>query len=229
LLGEKKMTQAIELAKQGDLQAIAGLMGKHLTPQGVTVKVASHEQTLQVLLDGIDVPNQAQMSGFVSKGIGNLDIPDISTLEIFGKRSGQDEIAWVSSYGNASGTWEATEANPAATFGAGNLTLRCQQGDVDAIGQFTSTAVTTLMSQMAREDSDKPVGVASFVELDESGLLTVTIETQQFLDGPAFAADLGGELNAISSPRVKEVALYKRKTATAQPFLIKQMTLATSR
>jgi hypothetical protein len=86
-----------------------------------------------------------------------------------------------------------------------------------------------LMSQMEREDSDKPVGVASFVELDESGLLTVTIETQQFLDGPAFAADLGGELNAISSPRVKEVALYKRKTATAQPFLIKQMTLATSR
>lgn len=223
------MTQALELAKQGDLQAIAGLMGKHLTPQGVTVKVASHGPTLQVLLDGIDVPHQTQMSGFVSKGISNLEIPEISTLEIFGKRSGQDEIAWVSAYSNATGTWEATEANQAATFGAGNLTLLCQQGDVGAIGQFTSNAVTTLMSQMEREDTDKPVGVESFVELDETGLLTVTIETQQFLDGPAFAADLGAELNTISSQRVKEVALYKRKTATAQPFLIKQMTLVAAR
>jgi hypothetical protein len=223
------MTQAIELAKQGDLQAIAGLMGKHLKPQGVTVKVASHEQTLQVLLDGIDVPNQAQMSGFVSKGIGNLEIPNISTLEIFGKRSGQDTIAWVSAYGNATGTWEATEANAAATFGAGNLTLLCQQGDVGAIGQFTSQAVTELMGKLEREDADQPVAVASFVELDEAGLLTVTIETAQFLDGPAFAADLGSELNAISSQRVKEVALYKRKTATAQPFLIKQMTLVAPR
>ncbi len=223
------MTQPLELAKQGDLQAIAGLMSRHLTPQGVTVKVARCGETMQVLLDGIDVPNQTQMSGFVSKGIGNLAIAEISTLEIFGKRSGQDDIAWVSAYSNATGTWEAIEANQAATFGEGNLTLLCQQGDVGAIGQFTSNAVTTLMGQMERADTDKPIGVASFVELDEAGLLTVTIETQQFLDGPAFAADLGHELNAISSQRVKEVALYKRKTATAQPFLIKQMTLVAAR
>jgi hypothetical protein len=219
------MTQTLELAKQGDLSAIAGLMSRHLTPQGVSVKVASHEQTLQVLLDGIDVPNQTQMGGFVSKGIGNLGLTEISLLEVFGKRSGQDEIAWVSAYGNATGDWEATEANPAATFGAGNLTLLCQQGDVGAIGQFTSSAVTELMGQLEREDASQPIAVETFVELDEAGLLTVTIETTQFLDGPAFAADLGYALNAISSPRVKEVALYKRKTATAQPFLIKQMTL----
>jgi hypothetical protein len=223
------MTQALELANQGDLQAIAGLMSRHLTPQGVSVKVASHEQTLQVLLDGIDVPNQTQMSGFVSKGIGNLELPEISTLEIFGKRSGQDDIAWVSAYSKATGTWESREADANTTFGQGNLTVLCQQGDVTAIGQFTSHAVTELIGKLEREDADQPTTVESFVELDESGLLTVTIETAQFLDGPAFAADLGYELNAICSPRVKEVALYKRKTATAQPFLIKQMTLVAPR
>ncbi|MFM2428874.1 MAG: hypothetical protein RLZZ511_87 [Cyanobacteriota bacterium] len=223
------MTQALDLAKQGDPQAIAALMSRHLTPQGVAVKVAVQEHTLQVLLDGIDVPNQAAMSSFVGKGISNLDIPQIVSLEIFGKRSGTDNIAWVSAYANTTGNWEAIDPSPTATFGAGNLILLCQQGDVSAIGQFTQAAVETLVSQLEREASDQPISVISFVELDESGLLTVTIETQQFLDGPAFAADLGRELNNIQSPRVREVALYKRKTPTAQPFLIKQMTLVTQR
>ncbi|MBE9029705.1 hypothetical protein IQ266_08175 [filamentous cyanobacterium LEGE 11480] len=225
------MTQALELAKQGDPKAVAALMSKHLTPQGIAVKVATHKQTLQVLLDGIDVPNQAQMSGFVSKGIGNLAIPEIAVLEIFGKRTGQDEIDWVSAFSNATGSWETTDPDPATIFGEGNITLLCQQGDIDAIGRFTSAAVEDLISQIDRADIDeeKPTGVAAFVDLDEAGLLTVTIETQQFLDGPSFAADLGSRLNTIASPRIVEVALYKRKTPTAQPFLIKQMTLVPQR
>jgi hypothetical protein len=221
----------LELAKQGDPKAIEMLMSRHLTPQGVAVKVTTHAETVQVLLDGIDVPNQEQMSSFVSKGISNLAIPEISTLEIFGKRSGLDEVAWISAFSNATGDWASTEPTPETVFGEGNLILLCQQGDVAAIGQFTSAAVTHLINQIDRGEVDesKPTTVESFVELDEAGLLTVTIETQQFLDGPAFAADFGKQLNAIASPRVKEVALYKRKTATAQPFLIKQMTLVVRR
>jgi hypothetical protein len=89
--------------------------------------------------------------------------------------------------------------------------------------------VEALFNQLDREITDEAPTIASFVALDEAGLLTVTIETKQFLDGPAFAADLGQRLNMIASLRVKEVALYKRKTATAQPFLIKQMKLQPQR
>lgn len=218
------MTQTLELAQHGDPKAIAALMSRHLTPQGITVKVAVNAQTLQILLDGIDLPNQVHMSQFISQGIGTLAIPEISTLEIFGKRAGEDAITWISAFSKTAGNWEATET-PQTTFGADNLILRCQQGDLAAIQQFASDAVAMLVSQLDPAADNAPSTIATFVELDESGLLTVTLETKQFLNGPAFAADLGQQLNAIASLSVKEVALYKRKTSMAQPFLIKRMTL----
>lgn len=223
------MTQALELAKQGDPKAIAALMSRHLTPQGISVKVANCEARLQVLLDGIDTPDQTQMSGFISNGIRNLGLPDVALLEIFAKRTGEDQLAWVSAYSHIDGDWQATEPEADAVFGEGNLVVRCQEGDVDALQQFTSSAVEMLLSQLDREDTDHDISIKTAVNLDEAGLLTVTIETQQFLDGPAFAADLGKCLNEVASLRIKELALYKRKTATAQPFLIKQMTLVPQR
>jgi hypothetical protein len=222
------MSQAIELAKQGDTKAIAALMSKHLTPQGISVKVASQEGTLQVMLDGIDSPNQAQMSNFVCNGIKNLAIAEVTQLQVFGRRAGHDSPDWVSAFA-ADTDWAPIELAESPSFGEGNLKLLAQQGNVDAINQFVDHAVQELISQMDREVDPEAGGVESFVELDEAGLLTATIQTRQFLDGPAFAADFGKRLNEIASPRVKEVALYKRKTAAAQPFLIKQMTLVQSR
>jgi hypothetical protein len=223
------MSQAIELAKQGDTKAIAALMGKHLMPQGIAVQVASQAETLQVLLDGIDVPNQAQMTNFVSNGIQKLEIEQINQLQIFGRQSGQNQSAWTSAFARGESGWDAIELSEPVEFGEGNLKLLAQQGDVKAIEQFVNSAVQDLASQMTREADMEPAAIAAFVELDAAGLLTTTVETTQFLDGPAFAADLGYRLNEIASKQVKEVALYKRKNATAQPFLIKQMTLAQSR
>jgi hypothetical protein len=222
------MSQAIEQAQKGDPKAIAALMNRHLTPQGVAVQVAMFGETIQVLLDGIDVPNQAQMTTFVTTGLQKLGTPDMVHLHVFGKRTGEGQATWVAAFAKNEDIWVAIAPPEALSFGAGDIPLLARQGNTDALAQFVDTAIQDLMANTGdrvTEAADEAATIESFVHLDESGLLNVTIQTTQFLDGPAFAAQFGLKMNAIASNAVREVALYKRKTAEASPFLIKQMTL----
>jgi hypothetical protein len=222
------MSQALEQAQKGDPKAIAALMNRHLTPQGVAVQVAMFGDTIQVLLDGIDVPNQPQMTTFVTTGLQKLGTPEMANLQIFGKRTGETEATWVAAFAKQEDVWTPIEAVDGAAFGAGDRKLLARQGNTEAIAQFVDAAIQELMADTGdrvTEEATDATPIESFVHLDENGLLNVTIQTTQFLDGPAFAAQFGTKMNAIASNAVREVALYKRKTAEASPFLIKQMTL----
>ncbi len=58
-----------------------------------------------------------------------------------------------------------------------------------------------------------------------AGCLKITIETSQFLEAQALAVELGHKIESIASAEITEVAVYKRKNATANKFLIREMTL----
>jgi hypothetical protein len=227
---------------QQDLQAIdpktiATLMSRHLKPQGVAVQVAmaDADATLQVLLEGIDAPGQDKMTAFVTTGLQKMGTPGITQLQIFGRRSGDAEPAWIAGFASQeNNAWVEQPLDAGVSFGAGDLGLRCRQGQSEAIAQFVDLAIQAMMADTGDRITETSSGettppIESFVHLDEAGLLHVTIQTAQFLDGPAFAAQFGGKMNEIASARVKEVALYKRKTLEATPFLIKQMTLHRSK
>ena len=60
------------------------------------------------------------------------------------------------------------------------------------------------------------------VELNDQ-TLKIIIETQQFLDGQVTANDIYSALLAINSSAFKSAELYKQRSSSAQPFLIKKM------
>jgi hypothetical protein len=211
------MSQVLELAQQGDTEAISALMNRHLKPQGVTAQVAKTQNALQIMLEGLDLPDQKRMTAFVTQGIQKLGLG--SNVQIFGRQVGDQEPAWTSNFAISENGITPLEgvadvAGPGvAEFGAGDYKRMAKQGNPEAIQKFVEGIL-----------HDRPE-MTPFTEYAD-GVVKVTIQTSEFMDGQAFSSDFGNQMNEIASKQVREVELYKRKSEKTPPFLVKKMTLA---
>ncbi|MEH2302411.1 MAG: hypothetical protein V7K88_26395 [Nostoc sp.] len=90
------MTQPniLKLAKQGDTQAIASLMNRHLHPKGITAKVAFKDACLEVILESAEVPNQQILVAFIRKGLTALGAASIERVKVNGQQTGKGFPAW---------------------------------------------------------------------------------------------------------------------------------------
>jgi len=85
----------LELAKQGNPNAIAALINRNLKPKGVTAKVSRKDDCLRVMIESNEVPNQDSLVEFIRSGVLKLDVSGINTLQIFGRQVG-DEVGSIS-------------------------------------------------------------------------------------------------------------------------------------
>ncbi|MEH2196161.1 MAG: hypothetical protein V7K98_26445 [Nostoc sp.] len=90
------MTQPniLELAKQGDVDAIASLMNRHLYPKGITAKVAFKDVCLEVTLESDQVPNQQILVAFIRKGLTGLGAVSVERVKVYGQQTGKKFPAW---------------------------------------------------------------------------------------------------------------------------------------
>lgn len=84
----------LELAKQGNAQAIATLMNRQLQPKGITVKAALKDGCLQIMLESAQVPNQQALVEFIRKGITSLGAESIKSVKIYGRKTGGEFPSW---------------------------------------------------------------------------------------------------------------------------------------
>ncbi len=92
------MTQptVLELAQNGDPQAIATLMNRTLHAQGMNARVARQGDRIMVMTEAEQVPNRMLMTNFVRNGINGLNLNDsIRIVRILGKKKGAEQPAWV--------------------------------------------------------------------------------------------------------------------------------------
>ncbi|MHC5757901.1 hypothetical protein [Nostoc sp.] len=91
------MTQPnlLELAKQGDAQAIASVINYLFQPKGITAKVILKDGCLQIMLESFQVPEQESSVTFIRKLIVNLQATPIKYVKIYGKSKGQNSVAWI--------------------------------------------------------------------------------------------------------------------------------------
>ncbi|MBD1868560.1 hypothetical protein H6F95_14850 [Cyanobacteria bacterium FACHB-471] len=91
------MTQSnlLELAKQGDPQAIATLMNRSLQPKGMTASVGLQGDRLKVLLESAQIPNRQAMIAFVRNGITSLGLQSIQSIEIASRQVGNPSPVWT--------------------------------------------------------------------------------------------------------------------------------------
>jgi hypothetical protein len=89
-------TQAniLELAKQGNAQAIATLINRQLQSKGITAKAVFKDNCLQIMLESTQIPNQGTLVTFIRKGITNLEIDSIQRVKVYGRQIGEEIPAW---------------------------------------------------------------------------------------------------------------------------------------
>ncbi len=215
-------SQLLELAKQGDSEAISALMNRQLKPQGVSAQVVTSQNCLQIMLEGLDVPDQKRMTNFVVQGIQKLGLG--SNVQILGRQMGDKTPAWSESFAisengvtpidlQAQAKPQDPEASAApVAFGSGDCKQMAKQGDPAALQKFVEAIL-----------SDRPE-FTPFVAFAD-GVVKVTIQTTAFMDGQVFASDFGKSMNEVASKQVRELELYKRKSEKTLPFLVNKMTL----
>ncbi|MBN3907400.1 MAG: hypothetical protein HWQ35_12795 [Nostoc sp. NMS1] len=91
------MTQPnlLELAKQGDAQAIASVINYLLRPKDITAKAILKNGCLQIILESLQVPEQESSVTFIRKLIIKLEAKPIKSVKIYGKKKGQTSVSWI--------------------------------------------------------------------------------------------------------------------------------------
>lgn len=94
------MTQSdvLELAKQGNPQAIASLMNLVLQPKGVTVKASLQDRCLHILFSSEEPLSQATLVHFVRTGLTNLQPGPIEQVKLYGQKTGQKTPIWTDGF-----------------------------------------------------------------------------------------------------------------------------------
>lgn len=90
--------QLLELAKQGDPQAIAQLIRLGLASHGVQATVTRHKHQLSVRLTAAQLPAANVYGQVIYKGIQRLAIPSIQLLSVAGQQPGQPNLDWQQSF-----------------------------------------------------------------------------------------------------------------------------------
>ncbi|MEH2038356.1 type IV pilin-like G/H family protein [Nostoc sp.] len=94
------MTQSnlLELAKQGDAQAIASLMNRQLQLKGITVKTNLTSGCLMVIAESDKEPEQSFVVDFIRKGITELKAEVITRVVLHGRITGKKTPLWRESF-----------------------------------------------------------------------------------------------------------------------------------
>jgi hypothetical protein len=91
------MTQPniLELAKEGNTQAIASTINYLLQHKYITAKVALKDVCLHVILESAQIPEKEVSVEFIRKLMINLQVKSIKSVKIYGKESGDKSVAWI--------------------------------------------------------------------------------------------------------------------------------------
>ncbi|MFM7427037.1 MAG: CapA family protein [Elainella sp.] len=91
-------TETLELARQGNPQAIAALIQQALITRGIQVRAACQNYCLHVVLAGETVPDRRTYARVVYAAVLCLGVATLHTLQVYGRQRGVKQPAWVQAF-----------------------------------------------------------------------------------------------------------------------------------
>jgi hypothetical protein len=93
-----EQSNLLELAKQGEPEAIAALMNVVLKPKGITARARFEGGVLCVFLEAPKPLNQDTLVTFIRKGLLELNNDAIQAVRACGKRTNEQGLAWTKDF-----------------------------------------------------------------------------------------------------------------------------------
>jgi hypothetical protein len=229
------MTQTPELSRHVDLRAVSARLNRTLQPQGIKAAVVYQVNRLQIALEGLDPPDRQRLTQQVVQVVRELRVP-VKTVEISGYRTGEPKAVWQQQLRVSDGqvmTHVVPLAAPPSRSGdhlahpaparstPPNRWLQKSEADIIAAAQRGDIIAIRAYVQMHLADyAIRPEAMQL-----QHGVLKLTIESAQYLGGPAFANEIATMMLPLHSAKVQELEIYKRKFEGATPFLIQKLSL----
>jgi hypothetical protein len=83
-------------AKAGNPVAIALLINRRMSTQGVTAKVTRQHHHLKILLESREyIPSKKKATRYLSRALTQLDPVALTKVKLYGRRAGMPTVAWV--------------------------------------------------------------------------------------------------------------------------------------
>ena len=105
-------TNPLELAKQGDPNAIAALLNRTLQPKGITATAEQEGGFLHVILRSTQVAPHKPILEFIQQGMNKLESPVIHTVRIDSYQTDSDSPAWSDEFGLESALIDQSDFPP---------------------------------------------------------------------------------------------------------------------
>ncbi len=222
------MTQTPELSRHVDLRAVSARLNRTLQPQGIKAAVVYQVNRLQIALEGLDAPDRQRLSQQVVQTVRELHVP-VKMIELSGHRTGEAKALWQQQLRVSDGQvmtavmpMKLPLAAPPARSALPNRWLQKSEAEIIVAAQRGDITALRAYVQMHLTD----YAICSEATQLHQGVLKLTIESTQYLGGPAFAHEIATILLPLYSAQVQELEIYKRKFEGATPFLIQQLSLA---
>jgi hypothetical protein len=236
------MTQTPELSRHVDLRAVSARLNRTLQPQGVKAAVVYQVNRLQIALEGLDAPDRQRLTQQVVQTVRELRVP-VKTIEVSGYRAGEPQAIWQQHLRVSDGQVMTNVVPLAAPPKASGDGLRPTGGHRLAAPPKSPAPDRWQQKSEAEIITAAQCGdisaIRSFVRLNladyaivpeatqlQHGVVKLTIESTQYLGGPAFAHEIAAMMMPLHCAKVQALEIFKRKCEGATPFLIQKLSLA---
>jgi hypothetical protein len=98
----------LELAKQGDADAIASLINRSLQPKGITATAETIDAELEITLLSAQLPSRTALMSIIKKGMLSLKVPAIALVRVYARQIDNASLFWESEF-----TLETAVSKPA--------------------------------------------------------------------------------------------------------------------
>ncbi|NJN71691.1 MAG: hypothetical protein HC799_02170 [Limnothrix sp. RL_2_0] len=164
----------LELARQGETQAIATLINRNLHPKGILAVVKYDYGYLQICLEGDQIPRQATLVNFIRAGLQRLAIEGVRLVQVYGRCKGQSLFGWHDCF-------TLTENPPRLQdlgCSADSLKKLARQGDDEAIALLLNEALSHKHWSTTVSLKDHCLKVNIYGEQPPESVTAVTLATR---------------------------------------------------
>lgn len=164
----------LQLAKEGDAQAIATLINRNLQPKGIFAIVKYELGYLQICLESEQMPRQAIMVHFIREGIKRLGVEGLRLVRVYGRHKGKSHFGWHESF-------LPDEARPCLAemdIKADHLKKLARQGDHEAIALLLDRELTHKKWHTRVEIKDHCLKVDIYGQEAPESVIAVTLCTR---------------------------------------------------
>ncbi|MBW4603045.1 MAG: type IV pilin-like G/H family protein [Calothrix sp. FI2-JRJ7] len=197
----------LELAKQGDAQAIVSLMNRQLQSKGITAQATINNSCLQVMLVAEKAIDKEILVEFIRKGLTGLGITVIEKVEIFGKQVGEEFPTW-SQILNLNGT--QFELLVEGQKSKSNLKEQAKQGDNEAISMLLTQSLQSKNVLVKANLKEETLNV---------------ILTSHDIPNEACATLIRREIIMLNSTFISSIKIYAKQCGNDFPIWSKEINL----